>query len=174
MNRHGFTLATGMLLITLLAADFTAFRYLPWPALDFTPLHITLSLLPMLNVLAILGYRFLRDSETRRPFAMGLLVFGLFAMLVHVSCVMLYHDQVKLTYIAPIGSFFQLCRTYRVPYYVGTSPEGYSYFRYYPAVVLINFFVPQILAAVLGAYGYHLVARCVRKGTLVSGPSVEA
>src|SRR4051794_27896328 len=136
MKPHGISLATGMFAITVIAVNLAAFRSLAWPVLDFTPLHLSLSLLPMGNALAILGYRFLRNPEgrRRRPFATGFFVFGLIAMLAHAACVSRFPEPIKWTYLVPIGPFFQLCKTYRVPFYVGVSHEGYSYFRYYPAL----------------------------------------
>ena len=47
LKRRGISLATVMFSILLLAVDLTALRYLPWPALDFKPLHLTLSFLPI-------------------------------------------------------------------------------------------------------------------------------
>jgi hypothetical protein len=170
MSRRGYSLAVGMLAILLLAADLAAFRGLPWPALDFAPLHLRLSLLPMLNVLAILGYRFMRAPEARHPFAVGFFVFGLVAMLAHVTCVRLYPEHLKSTYIAPIGPAFRLCKAYRLPYYVGVSHEGYSYFRYYPALVLVNYFVPQFIAAGLGGLGCVLMGKLSRKRAARSWP----
>lgn len=163
MSRRGFSLAAGMLAITLLAADLAAYRELPWPALDFTPLHLRLSLLPMLNVLAVLGYRLLRVPGARRPFAVGLFASGLLAMLAHAACASLYPEPLKATYVAPIGPAFEFCRAHRVPHYVGRSPEGYFYFRYYPALVLVNYLVPQLIAAGLGGLGCVLAARLVRR-----------
>jgi hypothetical protein len=152
-----------MFTILLLAADLATFRTLPWPAFDFTPLHVRLSLSPMLNVAAILGYRFVRDPGARYPFAVGLLGFGLAAMLLHVFCVIRYPVQMKSAYIVPIGPAFQFCQAHRVPYYVGVSHDGFAYFRYYPAVVLVNYFVPQFVAAGLGGLGCLLIARWVRR-----------
>jgi hypothetical protein len=163
MSRRGFSLATGMSAILLHAADLAAFRCLPWPALDFTPAHVRLSVLPMLNVLSILGYCFLRDPGARRPFAVGLAGFGLVAMLAHFVCVRLFPEHLKLTYIVPIGPAFQLCRAHHVPYYVGVSREGYSYFRYYPALVLVNYLVPQLIVVGLGGLVCLLVAQRDRK-----------
>lgn len=165
MKHRGISLATGMFAIMLSAANLAAFRYLGWPVLDFTSLHLTLGLLPMLNVLAILGYRLMRNPMARHPFAMGFFVFGLGATLAHAACVRLYPEQIKWTYIIPIGPFFQLCKAYRAPYYVGVSPEGYSYFRYYPALVLVNFCMPQFLAASLCGLNCLFVTRLVRKRT---------
>jgi hypothetical protein len=152
-----------MLAIMLIAANLAVFHCLPWPALDFTPLHLRLSLLPMLNVLAILGYRFMRSPGPPHPFTVGIFGFGLVAMLGHVTCVSLYPEQVKWTYVAPIGPAFQLCKAYRLPYYVLKTHEGDSYFRYYPALVLVNYFVPQMIAASLGGLGCVLAARLARK-----------
>ncbi len=163
MKHSGISLATGMFAIVLLAANLAAFRHLVWPVLDFTSLHLALSLLPMLNVLTILGYRLMGNPAARHPFAVGFLVFGLAAMLAHAACVRLYPEQIKWTYMIPIGPSFQLCQAYRVPYYLGVSPEGYSYFRYYPGLVLINFCMPQFVAASLGGLNWLLVARLVRK-----------
>jgi hypothetical protein len=151
-----------MFAILVLAVDLAAFRSLPWPARDFTPLYIRLSLLPMLNLIAILGYCFMRTPGARRPFAVGLLGFGLVTMLVQVVCVWLFPQQLKSTYIVSIGPAFEFCREHRVPYYVGVS-DGYSYFRYYPAVVLVDYLVPQLVVAGLGGLGSMLIARRVRE-----------
>jgi hypothetical protein len=159
MKRRGFSLATGMSLILLLAVDLAAFRYLPWPALDFTPLHIALGLLPIGNVLAISGYRVLRNPGARNPWAMPLFIGGPLAMLAHVVWVKLCPEQVDWICRFPNGVFFQLCKAYRVPGYVGVSPEGDSYFRYYPAVVLLKVLVLQLIAAGLGGASYLLIAR---------------
>jgi hypothetical protein len=163
MSHRGFSLATGMFAITLLAADLAAYRELPWPALDFAPLHLRLSLLPMLNVLAVLGYRLLRVPRARHPFAVGLFAFGLLAMLAHAACVSLDPERLKPTYIVPIGPACRFCRAYRVPHYVLRTAEGYSYFRYYPALVLVNYLVPQLIAAGLGGIGCVLAIQRVRR-----------
>ena len=158
MKHLRFSLASVMTAIMLIGVDLAAIRYLAWPALDFRPLHLSLSLLPMLNVLIILGYRFARNPQARQPLALGFIVFGLVAMLAHFSCVALNQELVKTTYIAPVGPIFQLCKAYRVPFYVGHSPEGYSYFRYYPPLILINFIVPQLVVAGMGGYVWHIVS----------------
>ncbi len=165
MKHRGISLATVMFAILLFAANFAAFRYLAWPALDFTPLELTLSALPMLNVLAIVGYRLVGNPSARHPFALGFFAFGLGATLVHVACVWLSPERLKWTYIIPSGTFFQFCKSNRVPYYVGVSPEGYSYFRYYPAAVLVNYGLPPFVAAALGGLCCLLVARVVRRRT---------
>lgn len=169
MKRRGFSVAAGMFAILLLAADLAAFRGLPWPALDFRPLHLRLSLLPMLNVLAIMGYRVLRDPGARHPFANGLLAVGPLVMLAHVACVRLWPEQLKATYVIPIGWACDLCWAYRVPYFVEVTPDGSSYFRYYPALVLVNYLVPQILAAGLGGLGGVLLAEWTRRRAGRSG-----
>jgi hypothetical protein len=165
----------------LLAVNLAVLRYLAWPALDFTALHLALSIVPMLNVLAIVSYRLLRNPQARRPFATGLFVFGLMAMLTHASCVKLCPEQLKSTYIAPIGPSFQLCRAYGLPGCVGVSSEGYSCFRFYPALILLNFSAPQFPAAGLGGYGSFLLARLTRQkataiaaGTTAESPARQA
>ena len=157
MKSLRFSIATVMIAILLMGVDFAAVRHLAWPALEFRPLHLSLSLLPMLNVLIVLGYRFARNPQAREPVTQGFIVFGFAAMLAHFACVTLNQELVKATYIAPIGPLFELCKTYHVPFYVGHSSEGYSYFRYYPALILINFFFPQLLLASFGAYVWQFM-----------------
>lgn len=168
MGRRRFSLATGMFSILLLAADLAAFRHLPWPALDFRPLHLTLGLLPMLNVLAILGYRVMRDPGARSRWVPPLVIFASLAMLAHVAWVELCPDHVDWICRFPDGMFFRLCQAYRVPDSVGVSSEGYSYFRYYPAVVLLKFGVLQLIAAGVVVACYLLAAR-FRDGRRAAG-----
>jgi hypothetical protein len=158
MRRRSISLATGMFAILPLAANLTAFRSLAWPGLAPTSLNLGLSLLPMLNALAILGYRLMRNPRARHPFAMGFFVFGIQAMLAHVACDRLYPVQMEEAYFGPVQPFFEFCQTYRVPYYAGTAPDGSAYFRYYPALAMV-YCVPQFLVAGLGGLNCLLVAR---------------
>jgi hypothetical protein len=158
MKHRGISLATGMFAILLLAANLAAFRSLTWPGLAPTSLNLALSLLPMLNVVAVLGYRLMLDPTARHPFVIGFFISGIEAMLAHVACDRLYPEQMERAYFVPVNPFFELCQAYRVPYHVGATPEGHAYFRYYPALALA-FCMPQFLVAGLGGLNCLLVAR---------------
>jgi hypothetical protein len=158
MKRRAISLATAMFAVLLVAANLTAFRSLAWPGLAPTSLNLALSLLPMLNALAILGYRLMRNPQARHPFAMGFFVFGIQAMLAHVACDRLFPEQLEQAYFMPVNQFLEFCRNYHVPYHVGATREGTAYFRYYPALAMV-YCLPQFLVAGLGGLNCLLVAQ---------------
>ncbi len=156
MKPRGASLAGMMGLILLVGADLAAAGFLAWLVLDFTALHHALGLLPMANILAILGFRLARHPEARRPSALGFFGFGLAAMAAQFA---FGGAEVELRAARTIGSFYELCRAWKVPRTLAVSPEGYSYFRYYPAFALVVFNVPQFFAAGLGGLLVSLATR---------------
>jgi hypothetical protein len=73
MRRRAIWLATAMFAVLLVAANLTAFRSLAWPGLAPTSLNLGLSLLPMVNALAILGYRLIHNPAQGRNLHVRLL-----------------------------------------------------------------------------------------------------
>jgi hypothetical protein len=148
MRRRGFSLGTSLFAVSLVAGNLAAWRSLPWPALDFTPLHLAVGLVPLANVLGILAYRLLRHPETRGPRSWTLVTVGAIVMLGHACWAWKFPRQVESVCRFPAGLVFNLCQSLGVPSSVGVAPEGYSYFRHYPAVVLIKLGLFQL--AVVG------------------------
>ena len=147
-----------MFAVAIIAADLTAFRYVSGPVADGTPLNLILSLWPMANVTAIVGYRLIRASRARRAFAEGFVACGLAAMVVHAACEVVVPAVMEKAYAWPFHAAVTLCRIHEVPGFVAKAPAGGFYFRFYPALAAV-FCLPQFLLAVCGGLAFGLVSR---------------
>jgi len=136
-----------MAMVGLWAVDLAVMRYV----LDDRGrmlLALTLSVLPMTNVLAVLAYR----TATRRdlqPFAVGFAAFGAAAMLAHVALDRTYPEQMIRAYDIPNAPFVSFCMAH-VPWSFSPDVNGHpKYFRYAP-VLAIPYSLPQFIVATLG------------------------
>ena len=149
MRLPRFSLATAMLWVILAAVDLAALHYLYSPTNSLEPHFLVMSVLPMVNVIAIVGYRyFSRRGSPGRPFLLGFLAAGLAAMLGHVACDRMFPDTMFQLYSLPTAPFHNFCIDH-IPWSAGTNPDGSPYWHFY-ALLSLFYCWPQFLVAGLG------------------------
>ena len=148
-------LSAGMVAVALVAVDLAALRYATAPWDSGKPLYQPLlNLLPMINALVIMGYRLGDSRDQSRDFAVGFLIGGSIALLLHAA-----HDWVNpqpmwtcCDWLAnhcpnPFGKTGNRALTYVVP------GRG-SFFRLYPAFALL-ISVPEFAVAWASEMGWR-------------------
>ena len=160
MRLPRFSLAAAMLGVVLVAVDLAALQYLYSPTDTFVgnSHYLVMSVLPMVNVLAIVGFRcFSRRRLRDRPFFLGFLAVGLAAMLGHIACDRMFPDAMFRLYGLPLQPFYRITRDY-FPWCFGAYPDRTAYWRYY-ALLSVFYCWPQFLAAGLGGLMANWVSR---------------
>ena len=145
------SLAGAMIGVTLVAINLAALLEIYRPPQDGRHHFLIMSVLPMVNAIAIVGpLCFRRGGSRRRALFVGFTIGGLAAMLGHVACDWMFPDTMLRLYSLPFDSvyFYRFCRDH-LPWYYGVHPDGAAYWHNY---VLLSVFYcwPQFLVAVLG------------------------
>jgi hypothetical protein len=143
------SIAFAMVCVTLAGVDLAAFRYIYSPTNGDSSHYLVMSVVPMVNVTAILGFHLISLRRLRdQPFLLGFLLVGLAAMLGHIACHQIYPDAMFDLYSVPFGSFQKFCNDH-LPWNHAIRPDGTGYWRYY-ALLSLCYCWPQFLLAGLG------------------------
>jgi hypothetical protein len=163
MRLPRISLAFAMIGIFLVALDLAALRYLYHPdSFGYTP-FLVMSVLPMINAIAIVGPRcFVRVGSRRRAFWIGFVSIGLATILGHSCCHWMFPDRMIALYSLPFDPFFKFSQD-RLPWSLGARPDGTAYWRYY-ALLSLFYCWPQFLLAGLGGWIAGRVERADRAG----------
>jgi hypothetical protein len=146
-----FSLAAMMTGVLLVAIDLAALQHL------YTPTNtsvgnshfLIMSIMPMINILVIVGFRCSSRLKLREePFFLGFLAAGIAASLGHIACDRMFPDAMFRLYSVPFQPFYRFTRDY-FPWCIGARADHIAYWRYY-ALLSVFYCWPQFLVAALG------------------------
>lgn len=145
------SLSAIMVTIGLIAFDLAALRYATSPWDLGQPLRQPLlNLLPMTNALVVAGYGIIRSKGQPHRFAVGFIVGGSVALLIHAACDWAYPapmwaicDWLATHCPNPFGKAGRAMLTY-------TAPGKGVFFRLYPAFALVISLPEFLVACVAG------------------------
>jgi hypothetical protein len=162
MRLPRFSIAAAMAGVILLAVDLAALRFVYTPTLSGPARSLILSVLPMVNALAIVGLRgWPRANGRRRAFSVGFFAAGLATMLAHVACHWMFPAAMARFYGVsdPFEDF-----VHDHPGSFGLTIDRTVYWTYLP--LLSPFYCwPQFLVAGLGGWMVVRSNRSTRQPT---------
>jgi hypothetical protein len=149
-----------MLAVALIAVNLAAFLFVAGPHHeDLYLVYLTLGTVPMLDALAITGWRL---AAGRRPFLVGFLYWGAAAVVTHVYCYLATEGLVPGWCEKTAMEFYGFCVVHDIPgrFARPGSPAFFCFF--FPALALL-ISGPQFAVALCGGVLEAAIARAFRR-----------